>query len=120
MGAIIGAETTVQKDFKKANWDKLLAVLFLRNAEHGRYEELLVDYRKSYTNRECKYPINISDMIDVMRQQPEKKNPKTPRNDYNRDEDKNEENKNRASGFAQKKKEEEESMIACYCFGDKN
>ena len=66
-GAVIGVDTSEQKKMKKKNWERLIAVLFLRNAEYGRYNELMVDFWKAYVNKECKYPKDITDMIDVMR-----------------------------------------------------
>ena len=42
-GAVIGVETNEQKEVKKKNWERLIAVLFLRNTEYGRYNELLVE-----------------------------------------------------------------------------
>lgn len=95
-------------------------VLFLRNSEHGRYGELLVDYRKSYANKDCRYPENVSDTIDVMRQHPDKKRPKSPRNDENKNGDKDKNSDESASSFAQKRKQEEEGEIACYFCGDKD
>ena len=50
--------------------------MFLRNANHERFGELLVDYREFYANKEVKYTKNLSNMMDVMRQQPLQKNKK--------------------------------------------
>ena len=119
-GTVAGVDTLAQKETKKENWEKLLVVLFLRNLEHGRYGELLVDYRKSYANKDCRYPDNVPDMIDVMRQQPEKKKPKSPRNNKNNNGDKEKNSDEFASSFAQKRKQEEECEIVCYCCGNKD
>ena len=123
-GAIIGVETSEQKEVKKKNWERLIAVLFLRNAEHGRYNELLIDYRKAFANKECKYPQNITDMIDVMRQQPGKRKPR-PKENNNRDKDKDQREKDEskedvpASSFAQTKGTMPvKKKIACFCCGD--
>ena len=59
-------------------------------------------------------------MIDVMRQQPEKKKPKSPRKDKNKNGDKDKNSDESASSFAQKRKQHEEDEIACYCCGDKD
>ena len=40
------------KKVKRKELDKLLSVLFLRNANHGRFGELLVEYRKSFANKD--------------------------------------------------------------------
>ena len=50
-----------------------LSVLFLRNADYATYNELLVDYRKSYANKIDIYPKSLEDVIDVMRQVTPKK-----------------------------------------------
>ena len=77
----------------------MMSVLFLRNANHERFGELLVDYRKAYANKEVKYPQNLSDMIDVMRQQPIKKKKKaSPGKSPEKEKDKEGEG---ASSFAQ-------------------
>ena len=52
---------------------KFIAVLFLRNADYATYNDLLVEFRKSYANKLDIYPKNLEDVVDVMRQQPPKK-----------------------------------------------
>ena len=57
---------------RKRELNKFEASLFLRNADGDRYGDLLVEYRKAYANKECRYPTSVNDMMDVMRQQPRK------------------------------------------------
>ena len=87
----------------------------------------MVDFQKAYANKECKYPKDITDMIDVMRQQPEKKKPQSPRGNNGRDKDKNQTEKDAtkeeetASSFAQKKGTSPvKKKIACFCCGDED
>ena len=57
--------------------EKFIAVLFLRNADYGTYNKLMVEYRKSYANKYDTYPKSLKDVVDVMRQvQPKPKKPK--------------------------------------------
>lgn len=105
----------------------MIAVLFLRNSKHDRYNKLLVEFRKTYANKECKYPQNITDMIDVMRQQPEKKKPRSPKGNNQRDKDKDQREKDGpkeeepASSFAQTKgTTPAKKKIACFCCGDED
>ena len=52
---------------------KYVAVLFLRNADYHSYNELMVEYRKSYRKKLNTYPKSLEDVVAVMRQvQPEK------------------------------------------------
>ena len=82
-------DNTARQDVKSRELDKFLAVLFLRNANHERFEDLLFEYSKSLANNEEKYPKDLKTMMDVMRQQPIKKNKsKSPSNSTNRDKDK--------------------------------
>ena len=63
-----------KKKFKEKELKKFLAVLFLRNADYGTYNELLVEYRKAYANKQDIYPKSLEDVLDVLRQiQPKKK-----------------------------------------------
>ena len=65
---------TAGKDLmKRQELDKFMAILFLRNAEQDRFGEMMVEYRKSFANKDNKYQSCVPDMIDIMRQQPEKK-----------------------------------------------
>ena len=60
---------------------KFLAVLFLQNADYSTYNELLVEYRKSYANKLDIYPKSLEDVVDVMQQVvPKKKKPTNNRN----------------------------------------
>ena len=56
------------KKVKRKELDKLLSVLFLRNANHGRFGELLVEYRKSFANKDVKHLHSLGEMMDVMHQ----------------------------------------------------
>ena len=57
-----------------------LAVLFLQNADHSTYNELLVEYRKSVANKCNIYPKSLEDVVDVMRQVTPKKKKSTNSN----------------------------------------
>ena len=59
---------------EKKGMDNFMAMLFLRNVDQVRFGEMLVDFRKSYTNKDNRYPQSVADMMDVMCQQPEKRN----------------------------------------------
>ena len=79
--------TVDNNDAKKAikikELDKLLSVLFLRNANHDRFGELLVEYRQAFTNKDVKSQQNLGTMMDFMCQQSLKKKvspTKTPEN----------------------------------------
>ena len=52
--------------------EDIKVALFLQNADGDRYGDLLVEYRKAFANKECRYPSSVSNMMDVMRQQPRK------------------------------------------------
>ena len=53
----------VDDDAKKAvklkEWNKFIAVLFLRNSEHGRFNDMLVDYQREYANGISKCPRDL-------------------------------------------------------------
>ena len=67
---LAAADDAARKEIKKNELDKMMSVLFLRNANHERFGELLVEYRKAYANKEVKYPQKLSNMMYVMRKQP--------------------------------------------------
>ena len=52
---------------KKAELDKFMPVLFLRNANYDKCNKLLIEYQKAYTNNDCWYPETLQGMMDVMR-----------------------------------------------------
>lgn len=58
-----------RKAVKSRELDKFLAALFLQNANHERFGDLFLDYRKAYANNEVKYPKDLKTMMDIMRQQ---------------------------------------------------
>ena len=62
-----------RKDVKHKELEKFMSVLFLSNARHKRFGDLLVQYRKSFAANGFKYPDNLSTSMDVTRQQPIKK-----------------------------------------------
>ena len=71
-----------KKTFRSKELKKFIAVLFLRNSDYATYNELLVDYRKNFANKQNFYPKSLKDMVDVMRQvTPKKKKPGKNRND---------------------------------------
>ena len=69
-----------KKEFWANELKKFLAVLFLRNADHSTYNELLVEYRKSFANKCNIYPKSLEDVVDVMRQVTPKKKKSTNNN----------------------------------------
>ena len=70
---------------KAESWDEFVSVLFLRNSHHARFSSMMLDFRKSFTNNDDKYPKDLLSMMDVMQQQPE---PKKPRQSTTKDSDK--------------------------------
>ena len=94
---------------KKAELEKLFAVLFLRNANQDRFGGMLLEYRKAYASNDNKYPDTLSVMIDVMRQQPLKSKKKSNKNqdDKNGDKDGNKDPDKGATSFAQDKEDGE-------------
>ena len=72
------ADNAARKEIKRKEFGKMMSVLFLRNANHERFGELLVEYRKAYANKDIKYLQNLSNMMDVMRQQPIRKRKTSP------------------------------------------
>ena len=88
---------TVDNDGKRAvkrnEVQKFMETLFLRNANHERFGDLLLDYRKAYAAKEIKYPDNLQTMMDVMRQQTinKKKKDTPPTNPPEKEEEKEEE-----------------------------
>ena len=61
-----------RKQVKSTELQKFMSELFLRNADHERFGELLVEFRKAYAAKEVKHPADMWTMMDVMRQQPVK------------------------------------------------
>ena len=55
-----------RKVVKKSELSKFEVSLFLRNADSDRYSDLLVEYRKAYANKECKYPNSMNSMMNGM------------------------------------------------------
>ena len=56
-----------QLDQKKAMMNKFWAMLFIRGSDHERYGSLLVDWRKSYANKQQDlYSDDLYAMLDVM------------------------------------------------------
>ena len=54
-------------EFKTNEMRKFIAILFLRNSDHATYNDLLVEYRKSFANKLDIYPKSLEDVADVMR-----------------------------------------------------
>ena len=86
-----------RKVFKKNELQKLVAVLFLHNADHVRYGELLTDYRRQYANDFDIYPKTLEAVIDVMRQMPAKRK-KPSKNNKAKDKPKEEEGSQQKKG----------------------
>ena len=74
--ALTFGDTVGQANVKKKALNNFLAMLFLRNVDKDRFGDMLVDYRKEFANKENKYPQSVANMMDVMRQQPEKRRKK--------------------------------------------
>ena len=113
---LAATDTAGQSRLKGEELNKFMAILFLRNAEEDRFGEMMIEYRKSFANKDNKYPKSVPDMIDVMRQQPEKKRKqKYPPTKKVESPTKKEEES--ASSFAQDKKGEQKKRT-CYCCGE--
>ena len=109
------ADADAKKAIKAREWNKFIAILFLRNSESGRFNEMLIDYRKDYANGISKYPKDLQAMVDVMRQQPEKKKKVIAKVPVKQDGEKRDPP---ASSFAQKGTTNNNETSACYCCGD--
>ena len=70
-------------EFKANEMRKFIAILFLQNSDYAPYNDLLVEYRKSFANKLDIYPKSLEDVVDVMRQQPPKKKKSKPTGDRN-------------------------------------
>ena len=99
---------TEKEDFCKGEREKFIAILFLRNANYHQYNDLLVDYRMSFANRQDIYPKKLEEAVDVMRQVPKKKKKSSRDPKPAKDETEVE-----TSNATDVKKEE----AACYCCG---
>ena len=57
-----------------------MKVLFLINAKNDMFGDMVVDYEKLHANENNRYPQLVPDMMDIVRQHPEKKRkPKPPK-----------------------------------------
>ena len=65
-----------KKSVKYNEYQKFMATLFLHNANHERFGDMLMDYRKEFSSKEINYSDNLKTVMDVMRQQPIKKKKK--------------------------------------------
>ena len=75
-GYMNAGDDSGRKAVKSKELDKFMVVLFLKNARHEIFGELLVEYRKELSAREVKYQAYFSTMIDAMIQHPIKKKKK--------------------------------------------
>ena len=114
--ALEATDSVGQDLMKQQELDKFVAILFLRNAEQDRFGEMMVEYCRSFANKDNKYPQSVPDMIDVIRQQPENKLKQkvSPQKKVESPTKKEEES---ASSFAQSKNRGEQTERACYCCG---
>ena len=106
-----------RKVFKENELQKLVAVLFLHNANHARYGELLPDYQRQYANDFDVYPKTLEGVINVMRQMLAKRK-KPNKNDNAKDKPKEEALVASLATSTSKKKEEGD--FSCFCCGDKS
>lgn len=119
------ADDAAKRDLKAQMFNRAVAALFLRNTSQDRFDELLIDCRKAFANKELKYPADLGAMMDVMRQQPikKKKNPKpSPKNDKKGDDKaKAKEDGDGETSFVQTKKkgDEDDEGYVCYCCGSR-
>ena len=119
-------DDAARQDVKSRELDKFLAVLFLRNANHERFGDLLFEYRKEFANNEEKYPKDLKTMMDVMRQQTIKKEKSKSSSAFangDKDKGKNKEADQGATSFAQvddSGKEEGDGGYVCFCCGSSN
>ena len=113
-------------EFKRNELRKFVAILFLRNSDYGTYNDLLVEYRKSFANKVDIYPKSLEDVVDVMRQQPAKKKKPKPAgektgngkaNGNGNSSDKDDQGIESSNAQTAKGRDEE---AACFCCGDKS
>ena len=116
-----------KNEFKANEVKKFLAILFLQNVNHSTYNELLVEYRKSFRNLRNIYPKSLEDVVDVMRQvTPKKKKPtNNNRNCSAKSDNKNGQDQGQELELsnAQNTKGQggkDEDKAACYCCRDKS
>ena len=92
------------------HWDRFKVIHILRSADPTRFGDLLLDYRKEYANNIEKYPADLQTMVDVLRQQPEKRRKTSDKPKPRGSEDKDKEKRNATSSFAQN-----DDDVACVC-----
>ena len=80
------------------------------------YNDLLVDYRKSYANKLDIYPKTLDNMMDVMRQVTPKKKRAAPKNDKDTTQDKDKSTELESSHLQTTDKDK--GGAACYCCSD--
>ena len=66
-------DAAAQSALKKDVVGRFMAILFLRNAKQSRLREMLLEYWKTFTNKEDRYPRTMPNMVYVIRKMPEKK-----------------------------------------------
>ena len=114
-------DTDGQSRVKKKAMDNFLAMLFLRNTDKERFGDMLVDFRKSYANKDNKYPQSVADMMDVMRQQPEKQRKPKPLKDKDKEKAKPKAKDQTAASYAQGgKPDKAKEDRKFYCCGKLN
>ena len=108
------ADEDAKEKIKMDSWEEFISVLFLRNSNHQRFSSMMLEFRKNYANNDDRYPKNLLSMMDVMRQQPEPKKVRqtTPKSDGDKDKNQGD----GASNFAQTDKEK--TKWRCHCCGD--
>ena len=108
------ADDATRKQVKKKELDKPLYAFFLHNANHDRFGEILVEYRKAYANKDVKYPQDLSSMMDVVRQQPLKKKKKDPVKTPEKEKDTDKEGEGESSYSTMK---DGKGDYNCFCCG---
>ena len=111
------ADADDERQFKKKELEKLVAVLFLRNSDPDRYGELLTDYRRQYANDFDVYPKTLEGVINVMRQMPPKKKKSQPKSEKPKDKANDE---TLVASMAQDTKKKGDGDAACYCCAKKD
>ena len=79
--ALTLGDTDMQSRVQKKAMDNFMAMLFLSNFNKDRFGEMLVDFMKSYANKDNKYPQLVADIVNIMRQQPERRKKQKPSKD---------------------------------------
>ena len=95
-----------------------MAFLLLMNSNQEQFGEMMIDYRKSFANKDNRYSSSVMDMSDAMQQKPGRKgetNPSIPKKVETPDKEET------AQSYAQDKEEDLNNYEwVCCCCGELN